>query len=85
MSNMVIRSARHRLAPGWPDPDWGVRRRVPAAANELENSVAFSRGREEEKSFCGAKRKPSLRLENFLAGALELKTGFSKSVRRRAP
>jgi hypothetical protein len=60
---------------------------LDAAADELVEAVSGSRGADGKKSFCGAKNFENLIVSRLkiLSAALEIKTGFSKSFRRRAP
>jgi hypothetical protein len=58
-----------------------------AAADELENAKIFSRG-DVGKKFLqrkNASKTLTLDTKNFSARDLEIKTGFSKSVRRQVP
>jgi len=85
---MGSRSARHRSGarfagprPGRPTPHQG------AAADELENADFVSRGPLKKIVFAAQKTFKTLTrsTQKILIRALEIKTGFSKSVRRQVP
>ena len=58
-----------------------------AAADELEKAKIFSRGMQIKKVFAAQKISKTLTrsTQKILIRALEIKTGFSKSVRRQVP
>jgi hypothetical protein len=67
----------------------GARHRtLGAAADEVEKAKIFSRGVAGKKCFCGAKKvriPNAIKKQKILDRTLEIKNGFSKSVRRRVP